>query len=253
MDRQATTRHDSVVPHPPLDDYYLDASLRRGWVDRMFDRTARHYDWINSVMSFGSGVWYRREALKRAGVRAGATVLDVCTGTGLVARPAVALVGQAGRVLGLDASLGMLTTAQRSLSIPFIQGYVERLPFSDDSVDFVTMGYALRHVADLRTTFEEYLRVLRPGGKVLVLEATRPTSHWRFVFIRFYLRRVVPTIARFGGRDASTIMRYFWDTIENCVPPQTIVEALEDSGFTDARRGVMFDLFSEYTAVKPRC
>ncbi|MFV2072269.1 MAG: class I SAM-dependent methyltransferase [Thermoanaerobaculales bacterium] len=251
MDQQATSRPDSVTPHPPLEDYYQDASLRRDWVDRMFDRTARHYDWINSVMSFGSGVWYRREALKRAGVKAGSIVLDVCTGTGLVARPAVTLVGQAGRVLGLDASVGMLTAAQRSLSIPFVQGYVECLPFSDNSVEFVTMGYALRHVADLRTTFEEYLRVLRPGGTVLVLEATRPTSHWRFVFIRIYLRRIVPAIARLGGRDASTIMRYFWDTIEKCVTPQTIVEALEDAGFADAKRRVVFDLFSEYTAVKP--
>jgi demethylmenaquinone methyltransferase/2-methoxy-6-polyprenyl-1,4-benzoquinol methylase len=242
---------DPVAPHPPLEAYYQDADHRRGWVDRMFDRTARHYDWINSVMSFGSGIWYRREALKRAGLCTGAAVLDVCTGTGLVARPAVDLVGKTGRVVGYDASLGMLNTARRSLTIPFLQGYVEHLPFATASVDFVTMGYALRHVADLHTPFTEFFRVLRPGGTLLILEATRPKSRWRYAFVRVYLRRVVPTIARLGGHDARMIMRYFWDTIENCVPPEVIVESLQVAGFVNAKRGVMFDLFSEYTAAKP--
>jgi demethylmenaquinone methyltransferase/2-methoxy-6-polyprenyl-1,4-benzoquinol methylase len=218
----------------------------------MFDRTARHYDWINSVMSFGSGVWYRREALKRVGVGNGATVLDVCTGTGLVARPAVALVGQSGRVMGFDASLGMLGTARKALAIPLLQGYVEWLPFSGESVDFVTMGYALRHVADLDTPFNEFFRVLRPGGRLLILEATRPTSTWRYWLVRIYLRRIVPMIAKLGGRDASTIMRYFWDTIDNCVPPATIIDSLERAGFANVERREIFGLFSEYDAERPR-
>jgi demethylmenaquinone methyltransferase/2-methoxy-6-polyprenyl-1,4-benzoquinol methylase len=218
----------------------------------MFDKTAHHYDWINSVMSFGSGVWYRREALKRTGVKTGATVLDVCTGTGLVARPAVELVGREGTVLGFDASLGMLVAARRSLEIPLLQGYVEKLPFSSCSVDFVTMGYALRHVADLNTPFNEFFRVLRPGGRLLILEATRPTSTWRYWMVRIYLRRVVPLIAKLGGRDASTIMRYFWDTIDNCVPPATILDSLKGVGFTNAERREIFGLFSEYDAEKPQ-
>lgn len=218
----------------------------------MFDRTARHYDWINSIMSFGSGVWYRREALKRAGVGPGATVLDVCTGTGLVARPAVELTGQAGAVIGFDASLGMLGAARRSLEIPLIQGYVESLPFVGESVDFVTMGYALRHVADLDTPFVEFFRVLRSGGRLLILEATRPSSRWRYWTVRIYLRRIVPLIAKLGGRDASTIMRYFWDTIDNCVSPATILDSLQRAGFTNVERREIFGLFSEYEATKPR-
>ncbi len=191
-------------------------------------------------MSFGSGVWYRREALKRVGVGPGATVLDVCTGTGLVARPAVELVGRTGSVMGFDASLGMLGAARRSLAIPLFQGYVERLPFSGESVDFVTMGYALRHVADLTTPFSEFYRVLRPGGRLIILEATRPSSRWRYWMVRIYLRRIVPLIARLGGRDASTIMRYFWDTIDNCVPPATILDSLRGVGLQ--KRGTSGDL-----------
>ncbi len=218
----------------------------------MFDKTAHHYDWINSVMSFGSGIWYRREALKRTGVKNGATVLDVCTGTGLVARPAVELVGREGTVLGFDASLGMLVAARRTSAIPLLQGYVEKLPFSGDSVDFVTMGYALRHVADLDTPFNEFFRVLHPGGRLLILEATRPTSTWRYRIVRIYLQQIVPLIAKLGGRDASTIMRYFWDTIDNCVPPATILDSLKRAGFTNVERREIFGLFSEYDAEKPQ-
>lgn len=217
----------------------------------MFDRTAHNYDWINSVMSFGSGLWYRREALKRVGVKQGVTVLDVCTGTGLVARPAVELVSRSGSVMGFDASIGMLGAAKRSLEIPLLQGYVENLPFVEKSVDFVTMGYALRHVADLATPFGEFFRVLRPGGKLLILEATRPKSWWLYWTVRIYLRRIVPLIARLGGRDSSTVMRYFWDTIDNCVPPETILGSLEKIGFANVERREIFGLFSEYEAKRP--
>jgi demethylmenaquinone methyltransferase/2-methoxy-6-polyprenyl-1,4-benzoquinol methylase len=242
---------DPLLPHPPLTRYYQDGHARRGWVDRMFDSTARHYDWINRVMSFGSGVWYRREALKRVGVGPGAAVLDVCVGTGLVARAAHALVGPTGRVVGLDASLGMLFAAQRVLPFPLVQGYVERLPLADQSFDFVTMGYALRHVADLRAVFAEYRRVLRPGGRLLILEFSRPQSRLRYRAVRFYLRTVVPAVARLGGRDARTIMRYFWDTIESCVPPETILAALAAAGLAEPARFVQADLFSEYSATRP--
>jgi len=244
-------RDQPVAPHPPLEPYYGSADQRRAWVDRMFDTTARHYDWINRVMSFGSGTWYRREALKRAGVGAGAVVLDVCIGSGQVARPALELVGGNGRVVGLDASMGMLVEARQAVTAPLLQGYVEKLPVASASVDFVTMGYALRHVADLGAAFSEYLRVLRPGGTVLILELTRPRRRTMYAMVRFYLQRVVPAIARLGGRDARTLMRYFWDTIDTCVPPERILDALRSSGFQSPERGTLFDLFSEYRASKP--
>jgi demethylmenaquinone methyltransferase/2-methoxy-6-polyprenyl-1,4-benzoquinol methylase len=243
-------RSQPVAPHPTLEPYYGTADNRRAWVDRIFDTTARHYDWINRVMSFGSGIWYRREALRRAGVGPGAVILDVCIGSGQVARPALELVGDSGHVVGLDASIGMLMEAQRAVPAPLMQGYVERLPVASASVDFVTMGYALRHVADLHTTFSEYLRVLRPGGTLLILELTRPRRRAMYALVRFYLQSVVPTIARLGGRDARILMRYFWDTIDNCVPPEKILDALDHSDFETPERYVLFDLFSEYRAHK---
>ena len=240
-----------LVPHPPLPRYYDGAENRRDFVDWIFDTTAVHYDWINRVMSLGSGVNYRRDALKRAGVDAGMHVLDVCSGSGQVARAAVDLVGDDGWVCCLDASLGMLREARHFVDAPLTQAFVERLPIADATFDAVTMGYALRHVADLAKTFEEYRRVLRPGGRLLVLEFTRPRSRVMYWVSRFYLRRVVPTLARLRGRDAKTLMEYFWDTIENCVPPETILAALADAGFAEVSRFGQIELFSEYTATAP--
>ena len=146
--------------------------------------------------------------------------------------------------------MGMLVEARGFVSIPLIQGYVEHLPVADGSVDFVTMGYALRHVADLRATFEEYLRVLRPNGTLVILEFTRPRSRPVYCFSRIYLGNVVPAMARLRSRKAQTLMRYFWDTIENCVSPETILETLAGAGFDQPRRGCLFDFLSEYTARK---
>ena len=122
-------------------------------------------------------------------------------GSAQVARPAAELVGPDGAVVGLDASLGMLFAARRVTALPLVQAYAERLPVADASFDFVTMGYALRHMADLVVTFSELRRVLKPGGSVLVLEITRPRSRVRYAVLRFYLHRVVPAIARLGGRS----------------------------------------------------
>ncbi len=201
-------------------------------------------------MSLGSGVAYRRDALRRAGVVSGMRVLDVCSGSCQVARAAEEIVGENGWVCGLDASLGMLREGRQFVSAPLAQAFVERLPIDSGVFDAVTMGYALRHVSDLEMTFREYFRVLRPGGRLLVLEFTKPRSTLMFHLSRLYLRRIVPALARLRGRNARTLMEYFWDTIENCVPPETIIEAMRASGFKEITRSGQIQLFSEYLALK---
>jgi len=249
-DRPKAEQAGPVVPHPPLIQYYADAHNRRPFVDRIFDTTAEHYEWINKVMSFGMGIRYRQEALERAGVGEGMRVLDVCTGSGQVARSGIEMVGPNGWIACLDASLGMLYEASRVVGAPLVQGYVEHLPIAGGTFDAVTMGYALRHVADLNATFREYYRVLRPGGRLLVLELTRPQSRFMYHGARFYLKRVVPAMARLKGREARILMEYFWDTIENCVSPETILGAMATAGFEAPRRFGQIELFSEYTAVR---
>lgn len=239
-------------PHPLLPAYYDSEAQRRGFVRRLFDGTAGDYDRIERTLSFGTGAWYRRRALLRSGLAPGMALLDVAVGTGLVAREALAIVGESGRVVGLDPSAGMLHEARAAVPIPLVQGVGERLPFADGRFDFVSMGYGLRHVADLSSLFREFHRVLRPGGVACVLEIARPDSAVSRAVLKLYLRGLGPMLSRLVGRtpDAPTLYRYFWDTIEACVPPARVTAALADAGFTGVKRYVEARMFSEYTALR---
>ena len=238
------------APHPRLIPYYEDETGRRRFVRDIFDETASDYERIIRLMSFGSGAWYRRDALRRAGLRPGQHVLDVAVGTGPVATAARAIVGADGSVTGLDPSFGMLRETGRRLPIPLVQGIAERLPFADGSFDFLSMGYALRHVADLRGTFREYRRVLKPGATVLVLDFRRPATALGRAFVTVYLGKVVPLVARVAARSdkADLLMQYCWDTVAQCVPPDTIVAAMEAGGFRTVSTETWFGLFGEYRA-----
>ena len=240
-----------LPPHPELREYYGDAAGRRRWVDRLFDHTALRYDHISGLLDFGTGVRYRREALARAGIGSGHRVLDVATGTGQVARAASALTRPGGRVLGIDASFGMLRVARTHLAIPLVRGLAEELPLAEATLDALTMGYALRHVRDLVATFREYRRVLRPGGIVLLLELTPPRrGTLAYHLVRFHMGTLIPALA--GRGESRTLMRYFWDTVDRCVPPAAILEALAEAGFESPGRHLSFGICSEYTARKPQ-
>jgi len=246
-------RPDSMRPHPTLADYYNAPEQRRGFVRDLFNNTAGDYDRIERLMAFGSGPWYRRRALIRAGLRRGMRVLDVATGTGLTARQAIAISGKAERVLGLDPSIGMVSEARRTLPYQVVLGRGEALPLASNQFDFLSMGYALRHVSDLEAAFREYLRVLKPGGRVCLMEITRPRGWFALLMLRIYMKGVVPLLARVVTRHRETVklMEYYWDTIAACVPPETILTALSNAGFTEVRREIELGIFSEYIGTKP--
>lgn len=242
-----------VEPHPVLPAYYQRPDQRPGFIRDLFNETAPYYDWIDNVFSLGSGTRYRRECLAAAGIRPGLRVADIAIGTGLVAREAIAITGSESSVIGLDASEGMLAIARSKLGIPLIQGIAEQMPLADSSVDFVTMGYALRHVSDLVLAFREFHRVLRPGGTVLVLEIGRPTKLLTRALMATYLGGLVPLICRWAARHspAPLLMRYYWETIEQCVPPPTIMNAMRDSGFAKIDCKTDLDVFRSYIGRKP--
>jgi len=201
---------------------------------------------------WGLGGWYRRRTLRQSGLRPGMRLLDVAIGTGLIARAALRVTGNDVDVIGLDVSQSMLAEAQRALKLPLIHGSAEQLPVADASVDFVSMGYALRHVSDLSCAFQEFWRVLRPGG-VLLLEIGCPDGSVQYRLAAWYLSRVVPLLCRclMPRTWSATLMRYFWETIEHCVPPQVIVDQLVAGGFIGVECDTSLGLFRGYGARKP--
>lgn len=243
----------STPPHPVLDRYYRHEGDRHSFVATLFDGAARHYDRVGHVLALGSGPFYRRNALARAGLRRGMKLLDVATGTGQVARAAARILREPGSVVGLDPSAGMLREAQRAHSGLLVRARAEEMPLRDDLFDMLSMGFALRHVATLETTFAEYRRVLKPGGRLLLLEVSRPRSAVTRWVIRVYFRRVLPRLIRLATRnpDAPLLMEYYWDTIAECVPPETILATLRKTGFVEVEHRMFAGCLSEYVARKP--
>ena len=219
----------------------------------MFDRAARHYDWVGHWLAFGSGPYYRRRTLQRAGLRPSMKLLDVATGTGQVARAAARILGDPDGVVGLDPSVGMLREARRVHAGPLVQGRAEAIPLRGDSFDMLSMGFALRHVTTLETAFAEYRRVLKPGGRLLMLEISRPPSAVIRWVIRVYFQQILPLIIRVRtpSPDARLLMTYYWDTIDQCVPPPMILAALRQAGFVDVEYRLVGGCLSEYVARKP--
>jgi len=241
------------APHPPLHDYYAREADRSGWVRQLFDRTAGDYDRIERVMALGSGSLYRRLALVRAGLTKGMRVVDVGVGTGLLARQAAHLVDESGTVTGIDPSPGMIRSARVPPGVELLIGSAETIPVSAATADFLCMGYALRHVTDITAALREFLRVLKPGGRICLLEITRPAGPVAHALLKAYLRGVVPFLAGLLGRspDSSKLMLYLWDTIDACAAPAEILAAISDAGFVETRRHVEIGIFSEYCARKP--
>ena len=246
------TPQAALKADPRLAAYFSNEDERRAVTRDLFDQAASGYDRAEGLTALGSGAWYRREVLRRNGLQAGMTLLDVAAGTGLVTVAGHGLVGPAGRVLALDPSPGMLAELRKKVAVETIEAYAESIPLPDDHVDFVSMGYALRHVGDLDRAFSEYLRVLRPGGRVCIMEISRPASRLARALLRVHIRIVVPLLARLTRSPAEVkrLWEYYGDTIDAAIEPERILDALRRAGFADVRCSVTLGIFREYTGCK---
>lgn len=241
-----------MAPHPVLANRYAAPEQRASYVKALFDQGAEHYDPVVGWGFMGTGNAYRRIAQSRHGLKPGMQLLDVACGTGLMAVAAKQVLGGDETITCVEPSDGMLAVARQKLNARFIQSGAEAMPLADNSFDFLTVGYALRHFADLESTFREFHRVLKPGGKVLILEATRPSGKVGSWLFKLYFGKVYPFLTRLftRSRKAEEMMVYFWETMDSCVRPESVLSALETAGFGQVKRLPLLGVFSEYAAVK---
>jgi demethylmenaquinone methyltransferase/2-methoxy-6-polyprenyl-1,4-benzoquinol methylase len=233
--------------------YYAHPDRRPGSARALFNRAAKHYDLVNQIFSLGSGAWYRRRCLRQAGIAPGMTVVDIAVGTGLLAREAHRLMQGRGVLLGIDLSESMLAVARRTLDIPLVQGAAEALPFAANSADVVMMGYALRHVSSIDQTLREAWRVLRPGGRLVLLEISPPTSRAVGLTTGLIVGGVLPIISGIFARDrqARRLMAYHWRTIAAYAPVGAVLHTVRQCGFAEECCTSEFDLFRFFSAHKP--
>ncbi|GAA6143088.1 bifunctional demethylmenaquinone methyltransferase/2-methoxy-6-polyprenyl-1,4-benzoquinol methylase UbiE [Hydrogenophaga sp. 5NK40-0174] len=237
-----------------LATYFDDEEQRLAVTAKMFNEGAVGYDTAERLTALGSGSWYRREVLQRCGLKPGMRTLDVAAGTGLVTQEAVKIVGEDGQVIALDPSPGMLTELRKKVKVETIEAFAESIPLDDNNVDFLSMGYALRHVSDLDKVFSEYLRVLKPGGSVCVMEISRPTSLVGRWLLKAHIGLVVPALAFLTGKrsQVAKLWAYYSDTIEAAVDPAEVQDALRRAGFEEVGCHVTMGIFREYVGIKPQ-
>jgi demethylmenaquinone methyltransferase/2-methoxy-6-polyprenyl-1,4-benzoquinol methylase len=198
-------------------------------VREMFDRIAPVYDAMNRVATVGLDGRWRRETV-RAVVTPGARVLDAACGTGDLAREAAAV---GARVTGLDFSREMLARARRKApELDWVEGDLLALPFANGSFDAATIGFGLRNAADLEAALQELRRVLRPGGRLAVLDLTRPAGPLR-VFYALWFDRLLPALGRvLPGGAAYT---YLPASVRRFPGPGELASAIEAAGFERVR------------------
>jgi len=201
----------------------------------MFDRIARRYDTINTILSAGTDSGWRRRAARETGLAAGGSALDVACGSGKLTEELARLAGPHGRVVGIDFSPQMLEVARREHhGLEFLEGDALNLPFEDASFDASTIAFGLRNLADPVRGLREMLRVVKPAGRAVVLEFIRPPRGVVGGAYRLYLRTLLPAVGGLISGDAPAY-RYLSDTIDSYRMPAELAGMATQAGWSDVR------------------
>jgi len=209
-------------------------TLEEPQVRAMFDRIASFYDVMNSVMTAGLHHRWRRRAADLAAIGPGGRALDVATGTGDLAVELGRRVGPEGEVVGSDFSEEMLTLARRKApGLRFEWGNALDLPYEDARFDAATVGFGARNFSDLDRGLAEMARVVRPGGRVVVLEITTPQRPPLSTFFQVWFDRIVPLMGRLTGE--SVAYSYLPSSVRRFPAPEGLAAAMARAGLRDIR------------------
>ena len=204
----------------------------------MFDRIAGVYDLMNSAMTAGLHHQWRQRAVDRAEVGPRSDALDVCCGTGDLALELRQRIGADGRVVGCDFSEPMLELARRKSGeegLPVEFGWADalELPYGDEGFDAVTIGFGARNLADLGRGLGEMARVLKPGGRLVILEITRPQREPLASFYSLWFDRVVPVIGSVAGD--SDAYSYLPNSVRTFPEPESLAAMMDEAGLREIR------------------
>ena len=214
---------------------------KAGRVREVFDSVAAQYDLMNDLMSGGLHRLWKRFTIELSAVRSGQTVLDIAGGTGDLAVKFSKLVGADGKVILADINAAMLSVGRDRLidkgaliNIDVVQADAQFLPFEDNSIDCITIAFGLRNVTDKAKALRSMHRVLKPGGRVLVLEFSKPTSPLLSKVYDAYSFSALPAMGKLITDDADSY-RYLAESIRKHPDQQSLLEMVEDAGFIDCR------------------
>ena len=248
---------DTPQPHPEAhpEDLFASGSERAVYVRSMFGEIAHRYDLVNRVMTVGQDQSWRRLAARQI-VRPGDVVLDAGTGTGDLAF--ACLDAGADRVLGIDVAEPMLRRAREkaiargeATRTTFGQGDATNVPLPPASVDAWCSAFVVRNIPDLPAALSEAYRVLRPGGRLAILEIPRMEPGLLRPFARMHFRHIVPRIGRVLTGH-STAYRYLPVSVDHFLSPRELTEALRETGFIVTQvRMLMFQTVALHVALKP--
>ena len=215
----------------------------------MFDRIARRYDLVNTLLSGGTDQGWRRKAARATAAAAGSAALDVACGSG---RLSAELRRLGAFVVGLDFSREMLhVAASEHPGLALVRGDALALPFPDASFDAATIAFGLRNLADPVGGLREMLRVLRPGGRAVVLEFVRPAGGLVGRVYRLYLRNVLPRIGSAVSGDAAAY-RYLSSTVDSYHTPNELLDLAREAGWAAASfRGLNLGTVGLLTGRRP--
>jgi len=206
-------------------DQLPEGAQKRAQVTSMFDAIAPRYDLVNRIMTFGLDVRWRRATVRRLGLAPGSTIVDLACGTGDFCRD---LDRAALHPVGMDLSMGMLREARTDA--PLVNADVLSLPLPDGGVDGVTCGFALRNFVELHGFFDELARVVRPGGRIALLEVAEPTNRALRRGHGIYFGSVVPFIG--GVLSDRTAYQYLPKSVAYLPAAPVLEAAIAEAGFT---------------------